>query len=100
MRGTGVSPYIGAGLLFQGGMTLAMAVSFQQAHPGTLHSQVTTTVVLGVIGFELIVPFVLGRAVTRLGLPAISGYIGVGLLSGPYLLGWLHPAFAVLGHSA
>jgi Kef-type K+ transport system membrane component KefB len=52
------------------------------------------------LGFVLLVSFVLGRAAPRLGLPAISGYIAVGLVTGPYLLGWLHPALAVLGQSA
>lgn len=52
------------------------------------------------LGFVLLVSFVLGRAVTRLGLPTITGYILVGMLAGPYMLGWVHPAFAVLGHSA
>jgi Kef-type K+ transport system membrane component KefB len=52
------------------------------------------------LGFVLLVAFVLGRAVRRFGLPSITGYILVGMVSGPYLLGWLHPAFAVLGHSA
>jgi hypothetical protein len=65
MRGAGVSPYIGAGLLSQGGMTLTMAVSFQQAHLGTLDSEVTTTVVLGVIVFELIAPPVVGAVLGR-----------------------------------
>ena len=52
------------------------------------------------LGFVLLVAFVLGRAVRRYGLPSITGYILVGMVSGPYLLGWVHPAFAVLGHSA
>jgi Kef-type K+ transport system membrane component KefB len=52
------------------------------------------------LGFVLLVAFALGRVAPRIGLPAISGYIGVGMLCGPYLLGWVHPAFAVLGQSA
>ncbi|HKI99242.1 MAG TPA: cation:proton antiporter [bacterium] len=52
------------------------------------------------LGFVLLVSFVLGRVATRLGLPTITGYILVGMVTGPFLLGWLHPALAVLGHSA
>jgi Sodium/hydrogen exchanger family len=57
MRGAGVSPLIGAGLLFQGGMALAMAISFQRTHLEALDSQVTTTIVLGVVAFELSAPW-------------------------------------------
>lgn len=56
MRGTGVDRWIGSGLLFQGGMALAMAIGFQRTHLAVLDSQVTTTVVLGVVVFELLGP--------------------------------------------
>jgi hypothetical protein len=56
LRGSGVSPLIGTGLLFQGGMALAMAIGFQRTHLETLDSQVTTTIVLGVVVFELLGP--------------------------------------------
>jgi Kef-type K+ transport system membrane component KefB len=49
------------------------------------------------LGFVLIVSFLVGRGVTPLGLPAITGYLLVGMAFGPHLLGWVHPAFAVLG---
>lgn len=65
MRGAGVSRWIGAGLLFQGGMALAMAVSFQRTHLQTLDSQVTTTIVLGVLIFELIGPYAAMAALRR-----------------------------------
>ncbi len=74
----------------------ALIVAVRLAMPSDAGAEVAAMA----LGFVLLVSFVLGRAVTRLGLPAISGYILVGLVSGPYLLGWLHPAFAVLGHSA
>ena len=74
----------------------ALIVAVRLAMPSDAGAEVAAMA----LGFVLLVSFALGRAVTRLGLPAISGYIGVGLLSGPHLLGWLHPAFAVLGHSA
>jgi len=65
LRGAGVSRWIGAGLLFQGGMALAMAVSFQRTHPDTLNSQVTTAIVLGVVVFELIGPYAALAALGR-----------------------------------
>ncbi|HKI99241.1 MAG TPA: cation:proton antiporter [bacterium] len=58
MRGSGVSPLIGAGMLFQGGMALAMAISFQRTHLAELDAQVTATIVLGVVVFELLGPSV------------------------------------------
>jgi hypothetical protein len=60
-----VSRWIGAGLLFQGGMALAMAVSFQRTHLDTLNSQVTTAIVLGVVVFELIGPYAALAALGR-----------------------------------
>ncbi len=60
-----ISPLIGAGMLFQGGMTLAMAVSFQRTHLAALDHQVTTAIVVGVIVFELIGAPVAGRVLSR-----------------------------------
>lgn len=65
LRKSGVNPLIGGGLLFQGGMALAMAVSFQRTHLAQLDSQVTTSIVLGVVVFELIGPAVAVRALAR-----------------------------------
>jgi hypothetical protein len=65
LRGGGVSPLIGAGLLFQGGMALAMAVSLQRTHLSALDSQVTTTIVLGVVVFELAGPAIAAAVLGR-----------------------------------
>ncbi len=60
LRGGGVSPLIGAGMLFQGGMALAMVVSFQRTHLAELDHQVATTIVVGVVVNELLGPLVAG----------------------------------------
>jgi hypothetical protein len=65
LPGAGVSPLIGAGMLFQGGLALAMAISFQRTHLAALDSQVTTTVVLGVVLFELAAPYAVRAALRR-----------------------------------
>jgi hypothetical protein len=62
--GPAVSPWIGAGMLFQGGMALAMVLSFQRTHLAALDSQVTTTIVLGVVASGLLGPPVVGRVLS------------------------------------
>ena len=44
------------GLLFQGGMVLAILVSLAHAYPGDISQQVVTTIVLSVVVNELIAP--------------------------------------------
>ena len=75
---------------------LALIVAVRLAMPAEA-GEATAAMALG---FVLLVSFGVGRAATRLGLPSITGYILTGLMAGPYVLGWVHPAFAVLGHSA
>lgn len=52
------------------------------------------------LGFVLLVAYFGGLAVAAAGLPTITGYIVVGMVFGPYLLGQLHPGLAVLGPRA
>jgi Kef-type K+ transport system membrane component KefB len=75
---------------------LALIVAVRLAMPAEA-GEATAAMALG---FVLLVSFVVGRAVMPLGLPSITGYILVGMVAGPFVLGWVHPAFAVLGHSA
>jgi hypothetical protein len=60
-----IHPLIGAGLLFQGGMALAIAVSFERAQGADLALQVTTTLVLAVVINELLGPFLAGVVLGR-----------------------------------
>lgn len=62
LPGGGTSPWIGTGMLFQGGMTLAVAVSFQHAFPISLEQQVTAAIVLGVLAGDLLAPLLAGLA--------------------------------------
>lgn len=55
-----VSKAIGVGLLFQGGMTLAIVVSLEHAYK-ELSAYVTTTIVLSVLVNELITPIIAGK---------------------------------------
>lgn len=55
-------PWLGAGLLFQGGLALAIAVSFEHTHGAALAHQVTTTIVMAVVVNELTAPLVTGWA--------------------------------------
>lgn len=52
------------------------------------------------LGFVLIVAFLVGQSVVRLGLPSITGYLLVGMIFGPHLLGRVHYSLAVLGADA
>jgi len=58
-------PMIGSGLLFQGGMTLAMAVNFEQIHGNPLAPQVATTVVVAVVVNDWLGPVVANRALRK-----------------------------------
>lgn len=58
LPGSRASPLLGAGMLYQGGMALAMAVSFQSLHADALDRQATTAVVVGVVVFELAAPWI------------------------------------------
>ena len=55
-----ISPLIGAGLLFQGGMALAMAVSYDHSHGDSMVHQVTTTILVAVVINDLMAPFIAG----------------------------------------
>lgn len=48
------------------------------------------------LGFVLIVSFIVGQWVNTRGLPAVTGYLVVGMVFGPYLLGLAHPLLSVL----
>ncbi|MDH5752060.1 MAG: cation:proton antiporter [Deltaproteobacteria bacterium] len=48
------------------------------------------------LGFVLLVSYLLGGGVRRLGLPSITGYLLVGMTFGPYVLGRVHPVLAIL----
>jgi len=65
LRDWRVSPWIGGGLLFQGGMALAMAVSFERTHQSVLAHQVTTTIVVGVVVSELLAPLITRAVLAR-----------------------------------
>lgn len=54
------SPLIGSGLLFQGGMTLVIAIGFEHTHSSLLAHQVTTTIVIAVVFNELFAPLITG----------------------------------------
>lgn len=56
MPGARVSPLIGMGLLFQGGLALALAVSFERTHESLLTHHVATTIVLAVLVNEVVGP--------------------------------------------
>lgn len=62
-----ISPWIGAGLLFQGGMALAMAVSFSRGWDGPLARQVTTAIVVAVVINDLVGPLIAGALLGRRG---------------------------------
>lgn len=49
------------------------------------------------LGFVLVVSFFAGLLARAAGLPAITGYLLAGIVSGPHGLGWVHPVLAVLG---
>ena len=48
----------------------------------------------------LIVSFIVGQWITARGLPAVTGYLVVGMVFGPYLLGQVHPLLSVLQPAA
>jgi hypothetical protein len=56
LRGVPSSPLLGAGLIFDGGLVLAIAVTFARTHSHQLVDVAMTTVVLAVIVNELIAP--------------------------------------------
>ncbi|MCB9487871.1 MAG: cation:proton antiporter [Deltaproteobacteria bacterium] len=43
-------------------------------------------------GFILLVAFIVGKAVKRVGLPGLTGYLFTGMIFGPYGIGVLHPS--------
>ncbi|CAN0591392.1 unnamed protein product, partial [Laminaria digitata] len=49
------------------------------------------------LGFVLVVSFIAGRLVARVGLPSITGYLLVGVLFGPHVLAPLFGGLTVLG---
>ena len=57
-----ISPWIGTGMFFQGGMALAIAVSFQHAFPIPFEQQVTAAIVMGVLVGDLLAPPLAGLA--------------------------------------
>ncbi|MDH4246234.1 MAG: cation:proton antiporter [Deltaproteobacteria bacterium] len=62
---TPVSPLIGTGLLFQGGMAVAMAVGFQQASHAYLADLVASVVLASVLVNDLLAPFLARWFLTR-----------------------------------
>ena len=79
-----------AGLLAVAGFgVLALGLSFD-----SLDTQGSAALALG---FTLLISHQAGLVARTLGLPAITGYLLVGLFCGPYLLARVHPALAVLG---
>ncbi len=81
-----------AGLVLVVGLVLAVRVAMPGVSGGAAAAMA--------LGFVLVVSFLLGGLATRVGLPMITGFLLVGMLAGPYLLGWLHPALAILGHGS
>ena len=63
--GTRASPLLGMGLIYQGGITLALAVSFNHIHPGQVPGSVLTALVLSVVANELLGPLLARRMLRR-----------------------------------
>lgn len=65
LRRLNLNPWLGAGMLFQGGMALALAVSFQRNQQAAWASSIVTAILVSVVINELLAPvvssFVLGR---------------------------------------
>ncbi len=51
------------------------------------------------IGFLLVIGFILGKLCEKIKLPAITGYIIAGLITGDSLLGFIHPQSSPLLHT-
>ena len=84
---------------------LALAVTVRALAPvgeggATATTAATEASAALALGFVLLVSFLAGGQAPRLGLPAITGYLFVGMAFGPYLLGGLHPSLGVLGHDS
>ena len=62
-----IHPLIGSGLLFQGGLTLAIAVNLERTHVSALPHQVATIVVVAAIINDLIGPTIAARLLGRRG---------------------------------
>ena len=60
-----LSPWIGAGLLFQGGLAMTLAISFVRSDGSTLLHEVATAVVVTVLVSELLAPYAAARALGR-----------------------------------